>query len=138
VRFVSALLVLFLAISCQHAVTPATQPVLEHSHDQCRAVVVAALRAGRHYVDTVGNGIIPREDWGDVIVKLNPIRVEEEVEPNIIVYIVLSEDGTGEEGLCVCQTDTSGGAAEPVAVKLEMLCNDGDQEGILYRYRRAK
>jgi|ERR1700722_8326785 len=115
-----------------------TQPIAPLSHDQCRAIVTAALRAGRHYVDTAGNGIIPRNDWGDAIASLKPIRVEEEVEPNIIVYIVLSEDNMAEEGLCVCQTDSSGNATEPAVSNLEVLNNDADQEGVLYRYRRVK
>jgi len=89
-------------------------------------------------VDTAGTGVIPRADWGPVIAGLNPIRVEEEVEPNIIVYIVLSEDNMAEEGLCVCQTESSGNATEPAAASLEVLNNDADQDGVLYRYRRVK
>ena len=138
----TALLGVF-AISCQNPATappPASQPAvtIQLSHDQCRAIVTAAIGAARRYVDNSGTGVIPREDWSPVIADLHPIRVEEEVEPNIIVYIVLRDDGMADEGFCVCQTDVTGAVTEPAGVTLELLCNDPDQEGILYRYRRVR
>lgn len=140
-RVVLTALLGFFAFSCQSSTAPAPAPApvaIQLSHDQCRAIVTAAIRAARHYVDNTGTGVIPPEDWSDAIAELHPLRVEEEVEPNIIVYIVLSEDSVADEGICVCQTDVTGATTEPSAATLELLCNDPDQEGMLYRYRRVK
>jgi len=114
--------------------TPAAAATPDLSHVQCRAIVKDALRAARQYVDNSGTGVIPPDYWGDEIAGLHPLRVSEEVEPNIIVYIVLAENP--ESGLCVCQLDSLGNATPPAVSHLVKLCADPDLDGVLYRYWR--
>lgn len=140
-------LVAVLAVSCQQPAAPtpsatsqvtAAAPTPDLTHNQYRAIVSQALHAARQYADTSGTGVIPPQFWGSAISSLHPLRVEEEVQPNINVYIVLSEDSASEHGLCVCQIDSAGNTSAPAVPGLETLCADPDQDGVLYRYWRNK
>lgn len=105
------------------------------------AIIVAANQAIRTYLkgdpERRRGDEIPKESWGEAILRLKPLRVRDD---RVNVAIVLREEGAVEEGLYVSIPISS--YAPSVGDRfafLEKLSQPDDRTfGTLYRYKLKK